>query len=136
MNKAFIMGRVVRDIEVKETQRGGHFCRFSVAVKREFKKEIGNNVDFFSCIAFDNKAELIGKFFRKGKPIICEGRMEFNKFTDRNGVEKIGADLKVENFHFVESDTRRNDTPSEQTYQSASIQNYGDSDDHVEEAPF
>lgn len=63
MNYVSLMGRLTKDPELKKTSSGKSYCRFSVAVKREFSKDGG--ADFINCIAWDKRAEVIRTIFLK-----------------------------------------------------------------------
>lgn len=56
MNNVTLIGRLARDPELKYSQSGKAFTKFSMAVQREFKKD---EVDFINCIAWDKRAETI-----------------------------------------------------------------------------
>ena len=68
MNKVSLVGRLVRDPEVRysQGQNSTAVARFTLAVDRRFKKEGEANADFISCIAFGKTAEFIEKYFFKG----------------------------------------------------------------------
>ena len=69
-NVSVILGRIVRDAEVKE-KNGKKYCQFSVAVNTYAKdKPVGN---FFNLAIFDKYAETIGPYLKKGQQVIVEG---------------------------------------------------------------
>ena len=67
MNQVIVMGRVTKDIELRNTQKGMATVKFNIAVDRGKDKE-GNDkgADFPSIIAFGKTAENIAKFTGKG----------------------------------------------------------------------
>lgn len=82
MNEINIHGRIGKDPEVEEKNgKNGLFkiARFNVAVDRDY----GDETDWFSCEVIGKSAEVIERYFGKGKPIIIRGRMESYK-TDRD----------------------------------------------------
>ena len=97
MNKVILTnGRLTKDIELKEAN-GLQIARFTVAVKRQFKKD---EADFISCVAFGKRAETLAKFFEKGSPINIEGRLQTGSY-EKDGVKHFTTDVIVDNFEFI-----------------------------------
>ena len=87
MNKCVIIGRVTKDIELKQLSSGGSVVEFSVAVKRSFKNANGEyESDFFNCVAFKNTAELISRYVKKGDMIAIVGRLQTRNYTNKEGM--------------------------------------------------
>lgn len=97
MNKIIIIGNVVRDPELNVTQNGKKLCKLTVAVGRTFDKE---KTDFFSCTAWEQKAELIGKYVQKGNKLGIIGRLEINE-TEKDGVKTRHHNIIVEEVEFL-----------------------------------
>ena len=73
MNKAIIIGRNTKDIELRQTNSGSSAVEFSIAVKRTFKNANGDyESDFFNCVAFSKLAETISRYVKKGDMIGVE----------------------------------------------------------------
>lgn len=105
MNKAFLIGRLVRDPEVKYTtgDKPTAVARFTIAVDRKFKRQGDDQTaDFISCIAFGKTAEFIQKYFSKGMKIVIEGRLTTGSY-EKDGVKHYTTDVTVENVEFAES---------------------------------
>ena len=63
MNKASFIGRLVRDPELKTTTSGKSVCKFSIAVKRNYKDQNGEyQSDFIDCVAWGVIGETIAKY--------------------------------------------------------------------------
>ena len=71
MNKVILLGRLTKDIELKETVSGKSYARVGLAVDRPFSKN--KEVDFFNLVAWDKTAEMMSRYFEKGKRILVEG---------------------------------------------------------------
>lgn len=97
MNKIILIGNVVRDPELTETAQGKKLCKFTIAVDRAFDKE---KTDFFSCSAWEQKAEVIAKYVRKGNKLCIVGRLEINE-TEKDGVKTRHHNIIVEEFEFL-----------------------------------
>lgn len=125
-NKVIIMGRLTRDVEIRQTQSGNAICRFSVAVEQSFKnKQTGEReTDFLDCTAFGKTAEFVGRYFSKGKMILVEGEMRNNNYTDNNGVKHYSNYIAVNNVSFC-GDSNGNQSGNNGGYQqnNAATQN-------------
>lgn len=77
MNHVLLTGRLVKDLELKYSQTGKAFSKFTIAVNREFNKE---EVDFINCTAWENTAEIIAEYLKKGRKIVLHGRLRVNSY--------------------------------------------------------
>lgn len=102
LNKWIGIGRLTRDPELKVMQSGKTVTRFSMAVNRPYKRGGSQEADFFNVEAWEKKGEFVHEYFRKGDPIQVIGRIEFNKYQDRDGVERIATNVIAETVDFVE----------------------------------
>ena len=75
LNKIFIMGRLTRDPELRQTQTGTAVASFTLAVDRDFKdKETGEKkADFINVVAWRSTAEFVSRYFTKGRMAVVEG---------------------------------------------------------------
>lgn len=111
MNKIIITGRITQDIEIKVGGSGIEYTNFSVAVDRGRKDKDGNKqTDFFNCTAFSKSAAFLKQYFRKGDGITIEGRMESDKYTDKDGKNRVTWGVTVEQIEFQLS--RKSDSAS------------------------
>lgn len=98
MNSITLLGRLTKDPELKYSQKGTAYCRFTLAVARPFNKE---ETDFINCVAMDKKAEVIADYLRKGKRIAIQGRLQIGSY-EKNGNTFYTADVMVSNLHFID----------------------------------
>ncbi len=100
-NKIIIMGRLCGDPELKQTQSGIAVCRIRVAVNRPKNKDTGEQVsDFFNVTCFKGTAEMVSRYFSKGKMILVEGQLHNNDYTDQNGVKHYAMDIVANSVAF------------------------------------
>jgi single-strand DNA-binding protein len=105
MNKIVLIGRIVRDPEMRYTQSGLAVTSFSIAVDRRSKNQQGEKVtDFFRCNAWRATAEFVSSYAAKGRLVAVEGRVELNKYTDKDGIEKQSCDIVCDNVELLDSD--------------------------------
>ena len=100
LNKAFIHGRVVKDIELKQTNTGKTVASFCVAVGRQGKDA---GTDWIDCVAWEKKAEFVERWFKKGSPIIIEGRLQSRTYKDLHQHDRKIIELVVDEVNFSES---------------------------------
>ena len=103
MNKVLIHGRIARDPEVRTTASGTQYARFSVAVDRPTKAGEEKKADFIPCLAWSKTAEFVGKYFPKGKEILCEGRIQTGKYTTESGENRYTTDVVIDRVEFCGS---------------------------------
>ena len=105
LNKVILMGNLTRDPEMRVTPGGLPICKFTVACNRKFKMQNGEereDVAFIDVDSFGKQAEVIAKYFTKGKPILLEGRLKLDKWEDKNTKEKRSKlGVVLETFTFV-----------------------------------
>jgi len=108
LNKLFIGGNLTRDPELKYTPKGSAICKFGIAVNRKWKTESGEEkeeVTFVDIDCFGKTAELIAKLFKKGKPILVEGRLKLDQWDDKQtGQKKSKLGVTMESFQFCGGD--------------------------------
>ena len=105
LNHITIMGRLVRDPELRRTGSGIAVASFTVAVDRDFAdKQTGEKeTDFIDCVAWRQTGEFVSKFFTKGKLIVVSGRLQIRNWTDNEGAKRRSAEIVADNCYFAES---------------------------------
>ena len=104
MNKVILVGRLVKDPEVKTTKSQISVCSFTIAVDRKFKAANGERQsDFISCVAWRQQAELLGKYFQKGSRVGIVGNLQSRSYDDSNGKKVYVTEVIVDEIEFVES---------------------------------
>ena len=102
MNQVVLMGRVTKDIELRNTQGGMATVRFNIAVDRGKDKE-GNDrgADFPNIIAFGKTAESIAKFTGKGLRVAVIGRIQTGSY-DRDGQKVYTTDIVADRVKYID----------------------------------
>lgn len=104
LNRIIVMGRLVRDPELRHTQAGKAVTSFTLAVDRDFKGQNGEReVDFIDIVAWGNTAEFVCNYFSKGRMAVAEGRLQLRDWTDKNGNKRKSAEIQVSNIYFADS---------------------------------
>ena len=99
MNHVVLMGRLAKDPELKYSQSGKAFSKFTVAVNREVNRE---EADFINCAAWGKTAEIIAEYLRKGRRIALQGRISVSNY-EQNGETRWSTEVVVDKFEFVDT---------------------------------
>ena len=105
LNHITIMGRLVRDPELRRTGSGVAVASFTVAVDRDFGGRDGGEkeTDFIDCVAWRQTGEFVSKYFTKGRMIVVSGRLQIRSWTDKDGNKRRTAEVVADNCYFVDS---------------------------------
>lgn len=138
MNKVILMGRLVRDPEVRYSQGENQtaIARYTLAVDRKFKRDGEQNADFINCIAFGKNGEFAEKYLHKGIKILVEGRIQTGSYTNKDGQKVYTTDIVVESCEFAESKNASQQNTQERPQQTDSDGFMNIPDGIDEELPF
>lgn len=122
MNNVTLTGRITKDLELKYTQNGKAYCRFTLAVDRGLSKEKKQEAeangqptaDFINCIAWGTTAEVLNKYTAKGKKILVNGSIETGSYTVQDGSKRYTTDVLVKRIEILEF-ADNNNTNSQDT---------------------
>ena len=96
MNKVILTGRLVADPNYTVTQASQtELVKFCLAVNR-----MKDGVDFIDCTAWRKTAEFIYKYFHKGDGMTVDGRLESQKWEDKNGQKRTSWFVNVDHVEF------------------------------------
>ena len=105
LNHITIMGRLVRDPELRRTGSGIAVASFTVAVDRDFGGRDGGEkeTDFIDCVAWRQTGEFVSKYFTKGRMIVVSGRLQIRSWNDKDGNKRRTAEVVADNCYFGDS---------------------------------
>lgn len=129
-NKAIIIGRTTKEIELKQTQSGKSVCSFSVAVDRRYDRD---KTDFLNIVAWGKTAEFVNQYFHKGDHIGIDGRVETRSYEDKNGNKRTAVEIIAETIFFVGG---RTDTSGSKNPAQGNLGGFGEVEDEPEDLPF
>lgn len=98
VNRMILQGRLCADPEMRRTQNGTAVCSFRVAWSETVKDR--ETKLFLNCVAWQGTAEMICKYFRKGKELVVEGRLSTREYDDRDGNRRSVTEMTVDRVHF------------------------------------
>ena len=104
LNHITIMGRLVRDPELRRTGSGTAVASFTVAVDRDFAAQgQQKETDFIDCVAWRQTGEFVSKYFAKGNMIVVSGRLQIRNWNDKDGNKRRTAEVVADNCYFGSS---------------------------------
>ena len=102
LNVVTILGRLTRDVELKQTN-GGTVARFSLA--NGYRKKQGSEyveaTNFIDCVAFGKTGEAIHKYVSKGQRLLVSGALRWSSW-ESDGRKHSKLEVLVESFNFIE----------------------------------
>ena len=114
LNRITVMGRLVRDPELRRTQNDIPVCSFSVACDRDVKdKATGERAtDFIDIVAWRSTAEFVSKYLSKGRMAVIDGRLQLRDWTDREGNKRRSAEIVANSVNFGDSKPQQQNQPA------------------------
>ena len=139
LNRIVIMGRLVRDPDLRRTQAGTAVAAFTLAVERDFKDAATGErtADFIDCVAWRQTGEFVSRYFSKGRMAVAEGRLQLRDWVDRDGNKRRSAEVVVEQMYFGDSRSEGGQksgqpVPKEAGYQAAYLSTGREADEFRE----
>lgn len=122
MNNVILTGRIAKELELKYTNNGKAYCRFTLAVDRGMSKEKKQEAeakgqataDFINCVAWGTTAETLNRYTAKGKKILVYGSIETGSYTAQDGSKRYTTDVLVNRAEILEF-ADNNNTNSQDT---------------------
>jgi single-strand DNA-binding protein len=95
VNKVILIGRLGKDPETRYTPNGKAICNFTLATSRAWKKdgEKQEETEWHRLVAYEQLAEIVGQYLRKGSLAYFEGRLKTRKWQDKDGTEKYTTEV-------------------------------------------
>lgn len=103
MNKVILIGRLIRDPDVRMGTNDTKIARYTLAVNRKYHKNNEPAADFIGCVALGKNGEFAEKYLHKGIKIAVTGRIQTGSYTNREGQKVHTTDVLIEEQEFAES---------------------------------
>ena len=111
LNVVAIIGRTVKDPELKTTTNGKSVCSFRIANDSGYKDASGQSqTNWLDVTAWGKTAEFVCKYFFKGSLIAIDGRLQTRQYQDKNGQNRTAVEIVANNVSFAGS--KNADTPA------------------------
>lgn len=104
LNVVAIMGRMVKDPELKSTNSGKSVCSFRIANDSGYKNADGSSqTNWLDVVAWGKTAEFVCKYFPKGSLIAIDGRLQTRQYQDKSGQNRTAVEIVANNANFCGS---------------------------------
>lgn len=103
LNKAFLIGNLTRDPELKSLPSGVKVASFSVATNRVWKDKNGakqESSDFHNVVVFGAQAETVNQYLKKGSSLLVEGRIQTRSWDAQDGTKKYRTEIVADRVQF------------------------------------
>ena len=114
LNVVAIVGRLVREAEVKYTSSGAAMVRFSIAVNRNRRMNDGSwneEPSYFDCLYAGKSAENVSQYLEKGRQVAIQGELRQNRWTDQEGQTRSRVEIFVNTLTFIGGGQRDSNAP-------------------------
>lgn len=115
LNRVVLVGRLVRDPELRKTNSGMSVTSFTVAVDNLTKRGEEKTASYIPCTCWNFTAENVAKYCSKGSLVGIDGRLSQRNYEDKNGNKRSVVEVIAETVQFLESknsSSKSNDNPS------------------------
>jgi len=112
MNKAFIVGNLTREPEVKTTTTGQTVCNFTIAVSRRFKKD---ETDYIPIVVWNKQAENCGKYLSQGSKVSVSGEIQTRNYEGKNGKVYV-TEVVADEVEFLGSKTQKTESSADDEF--------------------
>lgn len=100
LNKVMLIGRLTRDVEVRQIPSGQSVATFGLATGRIFKDQSGTRqerTEYHNIVAWGRLAEICKQYLVKGKQVYIEGRLQTHDWEGQDGVKRYRTEIIAEN---------------------------------------
>ena len=104
LNKAFLMGNLTRDPELRYVPSGTAVATFTVAMNRVYKSQTGEKKEetsFVRVVVWGRRAEVCGEYLSKGSPVFVEGRLQSRSWETQDGQKRSTIEVIADNVQFL-----------------------------------
>ena len=104
LNQTILVGRLVKNVEVKDTETGKKYSNITLAVPRSYKNMEGKyETDFIDCTLWQGIAENAEEYCQKGDLLGLKGRIQTSNYEDKEGKRQYVTQVVAEKITFLSS---------------------------------
>lgn len=109
INQTILVGRLVREVELRYTPNNQAVATFTLAVNRPFKNQNGEReADFINCVIWRQQAENLANWAKKGALIGITGRIQTRNYENQQGQRVYVTEVVAESFQLLEFNNQSN----------------------------
>ena len=137
LNHIVIMGRMVRDPELRKTQSGTSVASFTLAVDRDSASEgAEKETDFIDCVAWKGTADFASGYFFKGSMAVVDGRLQLRDWKDKDGNDRKSVEVVADSVEFADGKDQGAGSYAADQMAAAADQQFTEVEDDDGELPF
>lgn len=115
LNRVFLIGRLTKDPEVRQTSNGTPVTNFTIAINRKYKStagELKEDTTYVGVVAWQKLAELCKQFLAKGRAVLVEGKMQNRSWETEDGQKRSTLEIRADRIEFLDRESRSDNTGS------------------------
>lgn len=97
LNRIVLIGRLVKDPELRYTGQGTPVCSFRIAVDRRPSKDAERQADFIDIVTWRQSAEFAAQYLTKGRLVAVDGRLQIREWTAQDGTKRWSTEVVADN---------------------------------------
>lgn len=105
-NRVQLIGNLGQDPEIKALENGKKVTHFTLATKDEFKNGDGQKISettWHNIVAWNGLADIAGKYLKKGREVLVEGRIVYRNYEDKKGVTRHVTEIVLNDLALLRS---------------------------------
>ena len=104
LNQLVLVGRLVKDVDVKELENGGNVSTITLAVPRSYKNENGEyETDFIDCTLWNGVADKTAEYCKKGDLVGVKGRLQTRIVEKEDETKYYKLEIVAERITYLSS---------------------------------
>jgi single-strand DNA-binding protein len=106
VNKVTLIGNVGKDPDIRYLQNGDAVANFSIATTETWKDKSGERKEvtqWHRLVCYRKLAEIVKDYVKSGSSLYIDGKIEYDKYTDKQGVEKYSTNIVVNELRMLSS---------------------------------
>lgn len=114
LNRAFLIGRLTKDPEVRQTTNGTPVANFTIAINRRFRSptgEIKEETTYVGIVAWQKLADLCRQYLSKGRAVLVEGKIQNRSWETEDGQKRSTLEIRADRIEFLEREFRSEPAP-------------------------
>jgi single-strand DNA-binding protein len=108
-NRVILAGNLTRDPQLSMLPSNTPVCEFGMAINRKWKSQSGEMRDetcFVDLRMYGRRAEVLNQYLSKGRPLLVEGRLQYQQWEGKDGVKRSKHIVVVDDFEFIDGGQR------------------------------
>jgi len=109
LNRVFMVGRLTKDPELRQTTNGTSVANFTIALNRRYKSATGEWKDeatYVGVVAWQKLAELCKQYLAKGRAVLVEGKLQNRSWETEDGQKRSTIEIRADRIEFLDREGR------------------------------